>query len=390
MDIPEDIEDVIYLDNAATVYPKPPEVLDKMVDLYKRYGVNPGRSGFDLGLVGAEIIGNCRSRLTEFFGGTDANRLCFTYNASDALNILIQGMVEKGDHVISTVFEHNSVIRPLNHLSRMGVITHDFVAPGSDCRVTPDLIAEHIKPNTKLVVINHSSNVLGVIQPVAEIGKLCKEHGIKLILDTAQTAGVIPIDVQAMNVAAIAFTGHKSLLGPSGIGGVYISEGVEVVATRYGGTGVASANPFHLEDYPFRLELGSPNWMGIAGLLLAQDYIAERGLDEIYRHEMDLFAQLQEGIGQIKGVKIHGPTDLENRLPVCSFTVGDQDAADTGISLDVEHEIATRTGLHCAPLAHEHVGTAPRGTVRMSIGPSNKQTDVDAAIKAVREIAEDL
>lgn len=387
IEIPAGIEDVIYLDNAATVYPKPPEVMDRMLDMYKRYGVNPGRSGFDLCMVGGDLIEAARRSLTQLFNGTDSDRLCFTYNASDALNILIAGMVSEGDHVVSTVLEHNSVIRPLNSMARDKVITREYVPCESDGRVDPQEIARRFRDNTRLVVINHGSNVIGTVQPLAEVGRLCHERGILMVVDTAQTAGVVPVDVQAMGIDALAFTGHKSLLAPTGIGGLYVSEGVDVRITRSGGTGVRSAYPFHLEDYPFRFEVGTANVLGIVGLYLAQEYIAEKGMDAIYRHEMALFSRLQEALTQIEGVTIHGTTELEHRLPVVSFSVEGRDAADTGALLDVDHNIATRTGLHCAPLIHEHMGTSPRGTVRMSVGPMNVDSDIDAAIEAVSEIA---
>jgi cysteine desulfurase family protein len=387
MEIPHVAEEIIYLDNAATVFPKPPEVMDSMLDLYKRYGVNPGRSGYDLCLVGGELVQTTRRQLTEFFGGTDPERLCFAYNASDALNILILGMVEEGDHVVSTTVEHNSVIRPLNHLRRDGVITVDYVPTGPEGRVDPDEISRHMRNNTSLVVMNHGSNVIGCIQPVAEVGALCRERGIKLIVDTAQTAGVVPIHMEEMNIDALAFTGHKSLLGPTGIGGLYVREGVTVAHTRSGGTGVRSAYPYHLEEYPYRLEVGTPNVLGIVGVHVAQEYIAARGLDEIYRHEMEIFAKLQEGLLAIDGVTLHGTTRLTHRLPVLSFTVEGWDAGDVGTMLDADHDIACRTGLHCAPLIHEQLGTSPRGTVRLSIGPMNVVEHVDAAIKAVEEIA---
>jgi cysteine desulfurase family protein len=386
-EIPEGVEDVIYLDNAATVYPKPPEVMDRMVDIYKLYGVNPGRSGFDLCLVGGDLIEHTREQLTKFFGGTHPERLCFAYNASDALNILIQGLVREGDHVVTTVLEHNSVIRPLNHLARDGGADRVYVPCGADGRVDPDDIARAIRPNTRAVIVNHGSNVIGAVQPLAEIGKVCRERDVLLITDVAQTAGVIPIDVEAMHVDALAFTGHKSLLGPTGVGGLYVRDGVEVKITRSGGTGVRSATPHHLEEYPYRLEVGTCNVLGIVGLHLAQEYIATRGLDAIYRHEMEIFTRLQEGIAAIKGVTLHGTTSLENRLPVLSFTLEGSDPADTGMLLDVDHRIATRTGLQCAPLIHDHMGTSPRGTVRMSVGPMNSMADAEAAITAVSDLA---
>jgi cysteine desulfurase family protein len=380
-------EPVIYLDNAATVYPKPPEILDASLDLFKRYGVNPGRSGYDLCMIGGDYVQRTRKKLTEFFGGTDPERLCFSYNASDALNILIQGMVKQGDHVVSTMVEHNSVIRPLNHLQRDGMIAVDYVAPDSDCRVDPEEIAKRIKPETALVVVNHGSNVVGAVQPVAEIGRICRERDVRFVVDTAQTAGVIPIDVQAMNIDALAFTGHKSLLAPTGVGGVYVAEGVRVKHTRYGGTGVKSAYPFQLDEYPYRLEVGTPNVLGILGLHEAQDYIAGRGLDEIYRHEMELFSTLQESLQAIDGVTIHGTTRLTDRLPVLSITVEGWDPSDVGTLLDGDHNVACRTGLQCAPLIHDHMGTSPRGTVRLSVGPMNTADDIEAAIRGVEDIA---
>jgi cysteine desulfurase family protein len=375
-----------YLDNAATVYPKPKEVLKEMANIYGLYGVNPGRSGYDLCLVGGDILDSTRKRLTGFFGGSNPERLCFCYNASDALNILIQGMLREGDHVVTTRVEHNSVIRPLNHLRKSHLITVDYVACGTQGTVDPDDIAAAVRPNTRLVIVNHGSNVIGTIQPIAEIGRICRERDVLFVVDTAQTAGMVPIDIEGMNVDALAFTGHKSLLGPTGIGGLYVRDGVEVQATRYGGTGVRSAYPFHLDEYPYRLEVGTPNVIGIAGLYLAQDYLEERGMAAVYQHEMELFARLEEGLQEIDRLILHGTRSLENRLPVLSLTVPGLDPSDVGSFLDVDHNVACRTGLQCAPLVHDEMGTSPRGTVRLSIGPMNTLEDIDAAIAAMRVI----
>ena len=238
------------------------------------------------------------------------------------------------------------------------------------------------------MAVNHGSNVIGTVQPLEEIGRLCRERDILFVVDTAQTAGVIPIDVERMNIDALAFTGHKSLLGPTGIGGAYVREGVEVRHTRAGGTGVRSAHPLHLDEYPFRLEVGTGNLLGIMGLHLAQEYLAHHGIEQLYAHEMKLFEVLQSGLMGVDGVEIHGPTSLEHRLPVVSFTVEGLDPSDVGTMLDVDHNIATRTGLQCAPLVHEQLGTAPRGTVRMSVGPLNKRSHAEAAVEAVQDIAE--
>jgi cysteine desulfurase family protein len=388
MTVHEEFEKIHYLDNAATVYPKPGEVLEKMLEAYRKYGVNPGRSGYDLCLVGGDLVQTTRAQLTSFFGGKNSERLCFTSNASDALNLLIQGIVDQGDHVISTTVEHNSVIRPLNHLRKKGLIDVDFLRVDGKGILDPEEIAPHLRSNTKLVIVNHASNVIGTVQPVAEIGRICREHGLTFVVDTAQTAGAIPIDVEAMSIDALAFTGHKSLLGPTGIGGLYVKDSVDIEPTRFGGTGVKSAYPYQLEEYPFRLEVGTLNVLGIAGLHFAQTYLEERTLNSIYGHEMELFEKLQSELSEIPRVKLHGTTSLENRLPVLSLTIDGWDPSDVGTFLDMDHNVACRTGLQCAPLIHDEMGTSPRGTVRLSVGPMNVQEDIDAAVLAVRDVAE--
>ncbi len=389
MDLSFDGSGIIYLDNAATTFPKPREVLEAALDAYSRFGVNPGRSGYDLCLVAGQLVSETRAELARFFGGADPNRLVFAANATDALNLAIQGVLREGDHAIATTVEHNSVIRPLNHMARDRGVRVEYVPAGGDGRVDPGEIARAITPATKLVAVNHGSNVIGTVQPVAEIGRACRERGVVFLVDASQTAGVVPIDVGAMAIDILAFTGHKSLLAPTGIGGLYVREGVEVRPTRFGGTGVNSVHPYHLEEYPYRLEAGTGNVLGIAGLHFAQAYIARRGLAEIYRHEMELFATLQSGLADIAGVTLHGTTSLADRLPVLSLTVAGRDPADVGTLLDVDHNIAARTGLQCAPLIHQQMGTGERGTVRLSVGPMNSAADVAAAIAAVTEIAAD-
>jgi cysteine desulfurase/selenocysteine lyase len=390
MDLNFDSQKIIYLDNAATTFPKPKEVLQQAVDVYGRFGVNPGRSGYDLCMLAGELVFETRKALAAMFGGRMPERLVFASNATDALNLAILGILRPGDHAITTTIEHNSVIRPLNHLRRDRQVELDYVPVAQDGCVDPDAIAARFRPHTRLVVVNHGSNVIGTIQPVAEIGRRCRERGILFAVDAAQTAGVIPIDVEAMCIDALAFTGHKSLLGPTGTGGLYVREGVDVRATRFGGTGVHSVYPYHLEEYPYRLEAGTANVLGIAGLHFALEYLAKRGMESIYRHEMALFARLQEALAGIDGVTLHGTTSLERRLPVLSFTLAGRDPADVGALLDADYNIAARTGLQCAPLIHEQMGTSPRGTVRLSVGPMNVESDVEAAIRAVGEIAAEV
>ncbi len=387
MDLPFDANTVVYLDNAATTFPKPKEILDQALAAYATFGVNPGRSGYDLCLAAGNLVAQTRRELTGFFGGTDPDRLVFAANATDALNLLIQGVLAEGDHAVSTTIEHNSVIRPLNHMARDRGVEVEFVPVEPDGRVDPRAVARRLRPNTRLVIVNHGSNVIGTIQPVAEIGAECRKRGITFAIDASQTAGVVPIDMGAMSVDVVAFTGHKSLLAPTGIGGLCVGAGVEIRPTRFGGTGVNSVNPYHLEEYPYRLEAGTGNVLGIAGLHFGLAYLAVRGVDAIYRHEMTLFAALQQGLAAARGVTLHGTTSLEHRLPVLSFTIAGRDPSDVGTLLDVEYGVAARTGLQCAPLIHRQMGTGARGTVRLSVGPMNTAADIEAAVGAVSEIA---
>jgi cysteine desulfurase family protein len=381
--------DIIYLDNAATTFPKPPEIYDFMITFYREAGVNPGRTGCDMALVAEKMIQETRQMLTKFFGAKgDYNRLVFSYNASDSLNIIINGVLKKGDHVISSVMEHNSVIRPLNHLQAEGRITVDWVGVDKKSVVDPDEIKKRIRKNTKLVIINHGSNVVGSIQPVKEIGAICRAKGVLFAIDAAQTAGMVPINMEEMNIDLVAFTGHKSLFGPVGIGGLYVREGVDVKPLRFGGTGVHSAYPYHLEEYPWHLECGTSNLIGIAGLHAGQKWIAQQGLDNIRQHEMKLAQKLVDGLKAIEGVVVYCPKNTTGRLPVVSCNVNGFEAADVGVQLDVDHNIVTRTGLHCAPKVHEAFGTIKAGTVRFSFGPLSKDEHVIKAIVAIKDIAQ--
>jgi cysteine desulfurase family protein len=362
-----------------------------MVDFYRSCGVNPGRSGFDKAIEAGNIVENLRQRLTRFFGGDEAvpERLCFGYNATDALNLLIQGMLSPGDHVISTYLEHNSVIRPIRHLMRDGGVVATFVRFDENGFVDPDDIKKAIRKNTRLCVVNHGSNVIGTIQPVAEIGEICQATDIRFVIDTAQTAGMVPINMRRMNVDALAFTGHKSLMGSTGIGGLCVRDGVEIRHTRSGGTGVRSAHPYHLDEYPFRMEYGTPNMVGIASLWAGQDWIGEQGgVTAIHAWEMKLAKKLVDGFRKIDGVTVYCCDSLENHLATVTINVDGLEAGDVGIMLDVDFNIATRTGLHCAPLVHEQIGTMKiHGGVRFAIGPFNTETHIDAALEAVTEIA---
>jgi len=296
--------------------------------------------------------------------------------------------VGPGDHVVTTMVEHNSVIRPVNHKVKDGAEA-TFVVPDGEGYVDPEDIRKAVKKNTKLVIVNHASNVTGVVQDLEAIGAVCREEGVPFAVDTAQSAGVLPVDMAACNISFLAFTGHKGLFGPTGTGGLCVADDAEIRGTVYGGTGVRSAHPYHLEEYPYRLEAGTLNLAGIAGLSAGLGWVLEKGSEALHNYEMDLLATLQNGLAEIRGVKIWGTTNLERRVATMSVTVANYDAADVGTILDVEYGILTRTGLHCAPLIHEHHGSAPRGTVRFSVGPFNTEEHVRAAVKAVAEIAAD-
>ena len=385
------MSDIIYLDNAATAWPKPDNVYKFMIDHYRDCGVNPGRSGFDKAIEAGNILEDLRLRLTKFLGGDEdtPERMCFGYNATDALNLIIQGSLSAGDHVITTNVEHNSVIRPINHLVRDGGVEATYLEFDGAGFISPDDVKAAIKKNTKLVIVNHGSNVLGTIQPIAEIGKICKEHGITFAIDSSQTAGVIPINMKEMNVDIAAFTGHKALMGATGIGGMCIRKHVEIKHSRSGGTGVRSAYPYHLDEYPYRMEYGTPNVVGIASLYAGQDWIEEQGMNNIYAHEIKLAQKLVNGLKQIENVKIYCCDSLENHLSTVTMNIDGIEAGSVGTMLDVDYNIATRTGLHCAPLVHKQLGIDKiHGGVRFSIGAFNKESDIDAAINAVSEIVE--
>ncbi len=382
------MDDLIYLDNGATSYPKPQSVYDFMDHYYREYGVSPGRSGYDKALEAEEVVQGARVMLTELFNGTDSERLTFSYNASDSLNQIIKGVVKQGDHVITTNLEHNSVLRPLYQLELDGVIELTYIDFDSAGYVDPDDFRKAFRKNTRLVIMNHASNVIGTVQPVTEVGAICREAGILFAIDSSQSAGQVDIDIQAMNVDMLAFTGHKSLMGPTGIGGMYTAEGVEVTAIRQGGTGVRSAVKTHLEEYPFRLECGTLNVVGVAGLYAGQKWLREEGIKKIHNQELALWDRLRLGLQEIEGVTTYGADSPDNQIGILSFNVDGLEAGDVGTMLDVDHEIAVRTGLQCAPLVHVGIGTFDiHGTARFGIGPFNTEAHIDTAIEAVREIA---
>lgn len=378
---------IIYLDNAATSFPKPLEVLSEMMDVYARMGVSAGRGSYDMATQAEELVSRVRGEVCTFFGGDDPERVIFGYNATDALNTVIQGLVTPGCHVVSSRLEHNSVLRPLNHLRTRGIISYDLVPFDGRGFIDPQDVANAIRPETRLVVLNHASNVLGTVQPAREIGSICRERGVPLVLDVTQSAGIIPIDMEHLGVDAVAFTGHKALMGPTGIGGLVLRKGLEVAATRFGGTGVDSSILLQTDTYPHRLEAGTINLLGIIGLSAGLRFIARQGMDAAYRHEMALIERLRDGLAALRPVHLYCAENLEHHVPVLLCTLDGMNAQDFGDILDGDYHVAVRTGLHCAPLVHLDLGTSPKGGVRFSPGRFNTDRDIDVVLDAIRTIA---
>jgi len=382
------MSEFIYLDNAATTFPKPPEVISSMSRFYTAYGVNPGRTGFDLALAAEETIAATRKSLTRLFGGSDPNRLVFSHNVTDALNLVIASVLRPGDHAITTCLEHNSVLRPYYYHSKHGVEI-DIVPFDPEGYIDPASIAAALRPNTRLVVMTHGSNVVGTIQPVAEVGEVCRRHGSLFVVDAAQTAGLVVIDVSSMAIDVVCFTGHKSLFGPVGTGGMYIGEHVEIEPCRSGGTGVKSALKEQVREYPWRMEFGTLNTLGIAGLLAGYRWIEKQGgPGRICAAEMAHARRLHDVLASIDNVTLYCDDLEHDHLPVFVFNIDGMPADQVGEFLDVEHNVITRTGLHCSPLVHEGIGTSViDGAVRFSVGAFTTDQEVTRAGEAVADVA---
>jgi cysteine desulfurase/selenocysteine lyase len=379
--------DLVYLDNASTSFPKPREVLEAMVETYARLGASPGRGTYDLATEAAEFVTHAREQVAAFFGSSDANRVVFAANATDALNLAIQGLVGPGDHVISTRLEHNSVLRPLFHLKERGWIDYNLLPFDGRGLVEPNDIERATRPNTRLVVLCHGSQVLGTVQPVEQIAGVCARHGVPLLLDAAQSAGQVPFDMEAWGVSAVAFTGHKALLGPSGSGGLVLAPDLDVRSTRFGGTGVESQSLRHTQSFPHRLEAGTSNLLGVIGLSLGLEHLLHLGMEKSHQREMALIQRFRRGLSLIPGVSVLSPSPRDGDLPILACTVEGIAAEDVGAILDADYGIAVRTGLHCAPFVHSDLGADPMGSVRFSLGHSNTDSDIDRALEAMAQIA---
>ncbi len=379
---------MIYLDNAATTLHKPEAVIEAVADAMRHLG-NSGRGSGNASLQASRMIYEARRTLTALFGGTDPARLVFTANSTEALNIALHGLFVPGDHVITTELEHNSVLRPLYAEQEQNRISLTIVKSGEQGTVDYEGIEAAIRPETRAIVCTHASNLTGNVVDLYRMGQIAKEHGLLLVVDASQTAGVLPIDIEKMRIDVLCFTGHKSLMGPQGTGGLYVGEGVDIRPFKSGGTGVHSFLKNQPDDYPEHLEAGTLNGHGIAGLLAAVQEIEKIGLNVIYEKEHQLMWQFYDGVRKIPGVKIYG--DFSDpaavRCPIVSLNIGDMDASEVSNWLQEEYGIITRAGAHCAPLMHQYFQTEKQGMVRFSFSYYNTEEEVLAAIRAVKEIA---
>lgn len=378
---------MIYLDNAATSFPKPESVY-RALDLFARTALaNPGRGGHRMAREAEHNLADARHRLNRLFHGEGPERWAFTLNCTDALNMAFHGLLEPGDHVITSAVEHNSIARPLTALANAGTIELTRVPVDGEGRIDPHALAQAITPQTKLVAITHASNVLGTVQPLAEIGCTCRERGVAFLVDAAQSAGMVTIDVQAMHVDLLAFPGHKGLFGPTGTGALYVSPRLRLKPMRQGGTGGDSASPIQPEEMPHRLEAGTPNLLGIAGLAAGLDFVERETPAGLLAHEIKLCERLRQRLLMMQGFELFGPAEPEDRVGLLSFRHAGILAQDLAAILDAEFDIALRAGLHCAPFAHRSVGSFPDGLLRVSPGPFNTEADIDRLADALEEIS---
>jgi cysteine desulfurase/selenocysteine lyase len=383
----------LYMDNAATSFPKPVSVLAAMTRYATELGASPGRGAYAEAVESAAILTDCRRRLNALFHGERPEHFVFTLNCSDALNLAIKGLIDPNGsgHAICSHIDHNSILRPLNAMTQRGWIEQTRVPVDAGTGlIDPDDIRRAIRPDTKLIAVTHASNVTGTVQPLREIGRIAREHGIPMVVDAAQSAGHVPIDVQADFVDLLAAPGHKGLLGPSGTGFLYVRPGIEKILRplKEGGTGSVSEQPVQPEFLPDKYEPGSHNAIGIAGLAEGLRWVAERTVEKLHEHDLDLVRTFIDGASDVEGLRYHGPQGVRHRIGVFSVQVDGYDAHELAMILETTYGILTRPGIHCAPLAHATFGTADcGGTTRFSFGPFLSKQDVKYATDALAEIA---
>ena len=378
---------MIYFDNAATSWPKPDAVRYALNDYFGNAGGNPGRSGHRMSIAAARIVEETREAVAQLFHANDPSRIIFTHNGTNALNIAIYGLsLGAGDHIITTCVEHNSVMRPLRHLESLGVEC-STIASTRDGVLDLDHASRLFRSSTKLIVTTHASNVTGTIMPIPDLSTLARKHGVPYLVDSCQTAGSVPIDLNKLDVDMFAFTGHKGLMGPTGTGGLYIRDGLSLAPLIRGGTGSASAMEVQPEFLPDAQESGTPNVAGLAGLHAGVRFLSGLGLEQVAQHERALVSRFIDRAATIPGVSLYGTKDVAQRCGIVSFNVDGATPSEVCLMLDESFSIMARPGLHCAPATHRGMGTFPMGTSRFSFGWFNTADEIDASISAVREIA---
>ena len=376
----------IYLDNAATSFPKPKEVATAVYDFMVNNGTSSGRGSYKKAMQSDYIVYECRKLIGKLFNFDNPKKVIFTSNVTDSLNIAMRGILKENDHVITSSLEHNAVWRCLKTLERDINIKIDTVECSKDGITNQQDIKKYIKKDTALIVFTQASNVLGTIQPIREIGAIAREHNIPFLVDSAQSAGAMKIDVKEENIDILAFTGHKSLLGPMGTGGLIINTDIDIKPLKVGGTGGDSAYEYQPDYYPNHLETGTSNVSGIAGLREAIKFLNEEGIENIHNKEKELTKYALEKLETVKDIEIYGPKDCEKMLSVISFNIKDKIPEDVGSILDQKYDIMLRAGLHCAPTAHSVIGTKERGTLRIGLGYFNEKEDIDKLVEALNNL----
>lgn len=378
---------MIYLDNAATSWPKPESVYRAMDEFLRTSGGNPGRGGHTMAVAATSLIDKTRLLIARMINADDKDRVIFTLNCTDSLNMGLKGVLKPGDHVITSNLEHNSVVRPLNKLEQQGVTVTRLSPRSAGEPVAAEDVEKAIRDKTRLIIMTHASNVNGVIQPVREYGLIARKHNLIFMVDAAQTVGRYPLDVRGDSIDLLAFSGHKGPLGPPGTGILYIGERVDPDSLREGGTGSHSEMEEQPTDLPYKFECGTANTVGIAGLAAGLNFISREGLGKVLTHEQELNARLAEGLSQIEGVTLYGAQRSEEQAPIISFNIAGTDPGEVGAILDQAFDIKVRAGLHCAPVAHKTLGTFPAGTVRVSPGYFNTREQIEETLEAVKRIS---
>lgn len=377
---------MLYLDNSATSFPKPKIVYQELGKYLRNNGANPGRGGYQWAVGVEKTMDDTRNQLARFFGMEDHRRVIFTLNGTDSLNMAIKGVVRPGDHVVTSLLEHNSVSRPLKQLESNGSITLTQLPFSREGFVDPDDFRRALTSRTRLVVLLHASNVLGTLQPIADVGKICRQHKALFLVDAAQTAGILPIDMRDMQIDLLAFPGHKALFGPPGIGVLIVGDRVQLLPWREGGTGFDSEDPLQPRRLPHLLEGGTPNTLGVAALSAGLRFVNGEGLDKIRDHEKRLLTRLIDSLRDNPNIRLYGSLNPNRRVGSLALNREGYTASEVGMILDNSFKIAVRTGLHCSPYLHRQLGTLPEGTVRISPGYFNTEEDIDRCLSALEQL----